>query len=221
MLLTSRTNNLPSIGLHEVHAREIRADRIGCRNSHVAELGLSISAKPLRHGATVHIGHPVAAASAHHRDSLARADKYAEVPEWRPGAGHVVLEIIHTVHVFFRRQVGKLRGSSLMPRPCAPKSGFSTSGDRGSSRAAMLRAASLPFDGECCRRRQSCMLHQECRHRLVDAALYRLSRVPYRHGKLRKSVKDTQTAGNRFERAGGDGAHKDGVGQNFIESGNR
>ena len=100
-----------------------------------------------------------------------------------------------------------------MPRPCAPNSGFSTSGASGSSRARDLLGGRQPFDGECRRRRQSGILEQERGHRLVDAAFDRLRGIPHRHAKPAQRMQHAETPGDRLERAGRNRAHEHGIRQ--------
>ena len=106
-----------------------------------------------------------------------------------------------------------------MPRPCAPKSGFSTSGVRASSRAAISSAAARALDGECRRRRQAGILEQERRHRLVDAALDRLRGIPHRHGKPAKRMQHAETPRDRLERSRGDRADEHRVRQSCSKPG--
>ena len=77
------------------------------------------------------------------------------------------------------------------------------------------------FHGEGRRRRHAGVPQKESRHRLVDAALDRLRRIPYRNGEPFQCMQDTEPTRDRLERSGCDRADKHRIRQSAAEGGDR
>ena len=108
-----------------------------------------------------------------------------------------------------------------MPRPCAPNSGFSTSGASAEAPRAAASAAARPSTATVGGVGTPALGEQEGGHRLVDATLDGLGAVPDRHAEMFERMQDAQPPRHRLERAGGDRADEDRVGQGAAEAGER
>ena len=108
---------------------------------------------------------------------------------------------------------------SRRPQPCAPKSGFITSGPRAHSRRAMARAWASDLRGEGFRRRDAGPREEKARHALVGAAFDGAGAVEERHAQRLQRMQHAEPHGDRLERAVADGAHDGEIGKR-VEAGN-
>ena len=144
-----------------------------------------------------------------------RRNQHAHVLEARAPAtaADEALQIIDAARVLQATAARSSLRMSCRPQPCAPNSGFSTSGPCGHSRRTMARACASGLRDEGRRRRQSRAGQQKARHGFVGAALDGARVVDHRHAERRQRVQHAEPHGDRLERAVADGAHDAEIGQ--------
>src|SRR5690606_25666111 len=167
----------------------------------------------LRLRATLHVRHPIVAATDHHVDRSVGADKYADIPEWRAFTLDIALEIVGIGHFVRRWQIPQA-SYELHPFALRAKKRLQDHGLRAQLSLNDFARCIQAFHREGGGCRDAGLLQKKRRHRLVDASLDRSSRVPDQNTKIAQRMQDAEPPRYRLE---GSTAH--GADQNCIRQG--